>query len=94
MTTTSFTRFDSVYRGTPRPPEELARRELTAGDAANLSTLLTELPPLLTQLAADATAWAGNPTSTQVALAVTDARALTAVMERIHTLTHKIRKGA
>lgn len=87
--TIQYNRFDSQYRNTPRAPEALALNQ-----QATQATLISGLPALLTQLSSDVTSWSGNPTTLQAAIAVSDARAIACVVERIHSLTHRARGGA
>lgn len=83
------TKFDNEYRSAPRPAEALA-----ASYAGSAAPLLAALPAVITQLQNDIAAWAGNPTTAQAALAVTDIRSIAVVVERIHGATHKARAGA
>lgn len=80
--------FDGTYRATARGPEALANNT-----TATTASLTAGLPALLTTLAGDITGWAGNPTTAQVALAVSDAQALATCLERLHTAVHTARKG-
>lgn len=84
---TPYVPFDVAFRAALRAPEVLAGRQLS-GSAAQ-AAFIAEIPGLLNTLSASVAALA-SPTSTQTSLLVSDARAITHCIERLHDITYNL----